>query len=62
MEGVFFTPWALADYSGTSGQNQTEAQWVAYRLVARGQGLLVIKPEFGRAVTFNFDPRTTLIR
>ena len=62
MEGVFFTPWALADYSGTSGQNQTEAQWVAYRLVARGQGLLAIKPEFGRAVTFNFDPRTTLIR
>ena len=62
MEGVFFTPWALADYSGTSGQNQTEAQWVAYRLLARGQGLLVIKPEFGRAVTFNFDPRTTLIR
>ena len=62
MEGVFFTPLALVDYSGKGSQNQTEAQWVADRLLARGQGQLVIKPSFGRAVIFPTTPRTTLIR
>ena len=62
MEGVFFMPWATADYSGGSGQNQTEAQWVADRLVARGKGQLEIVPSFGRAVTFDLNPRTTLVR
>jgi hypothetical protein len=62
MEGVFFTPLALAEYSGTSNQNQTKAQWVADKLLARGQGLLVIQPEFGRAVLFPTTPRTLLIR
>ncbi len=62
MEGVFFTPLALADYSGQGSQNQTEAQWVADKLLARGQGQLVIRPEFGRAVEFPILPRTTLIR
>jgi hypothetical protein len=62
MEGVFFTPWATGEYAGTSGQNQTKAQWVADKLVARGQGQLVIQPEFGRAVEFPISPRTVLIR
>ena len=62
MEGVFFTPLATADYAGTAGQNQTKAQWIADKLVARGQGVLVIQPEFGRAVEFPVSPRTTLIR
>lgn len=52
MEGVFFTPFAEADYAGTSGQNQVRAQFVAYTLHARGQGTLVVAPEFGRSVQF----------
>lgn len=61
MEGVFFTPRATGDYSGTSGQNQTDAQWVAYRLVARGQGRLVIRPSEDRGIALG-NPVTTLIR
>ncbi len=62
LEGVFFTPLATADYSGASGQNQTNAQWIADRLTARGSGLLVVQPAFGRAVEFPQAPRTTIIR
>jgi hypothetical protein len=61
MEGIFFTPRAIADYSGTSGQNQTKAQWIAYRLVARGQGFLIIQPDVDRGIPFG-DPGTMLIR
>lgn len=61
MEGVFFTPLATGDYSGTSGQNQTKAQWIADRLVARGQGTLVIQPAKDRGIPFG-NPVTTLIR
>ena len=61
MEGVFFTPLATADYSGTSGQNQTNAQWIADRLLARGQGTLVVRPAIDRAVPSGL-PITTLIR
>jgi hypothetical protein len=61
MEGVFFTPRAAADYSGTSGQNQTNAQWIAYRLLARGGGILVVRPAVDRAVPTGL-PVTTLIR
>jgi hypothetical protein len=52
MEGVFFTPLATADYAGTSDSNQTKAQWIAYRLLARGGGTLVVRPADGRAVEF----------
>ena len=62
LEGVFFTPLATADYVGTSGQNQTNAQWIADRLTLRGSGMLVVQPAFGRAVEFPQAPRTTLIR
>jgi hypothetical protein len=62
MEGVFFSPQATADYSGTADQNQTKAQWIADKLIARGQGVLVVQPEFGRAVEFPVAPQTTLIR
>ena len=61
MEGVFFTPLATADYSGTSGQNQTDAQWIANRLVARGQGALLIRPATDRSVSLG-GPSTDLIR
>ena len=62
MSGVFFTPLALADYSGTGGQNQTDAQFIADRLVARGQGQLVVAPVFGHSVEFNPPPRSVLLR
>jgi hypothetical protein len=62
MEGVFFTPWARADYSGTSGQNQTVAQWVAHSLEAHGQGKLEITPKFDFPVTQPEGARTTIIR
>lgn len=62
MVGVFFSPWATADYSGTSGQNQTDAQWVADKLVARGQGKLVVTPKFEFPFKVDSSPRTVLIR
>jgi hypothetical protein len=52
LEGAFFTPFAQVEYAGTSGQNQVRAQFIAYRLYARGQGTLVVSPEVGRAVEF----------
>jgi hypothetical protein len=52
LEGAFFTPFAQAEYAGTGGQNQTKAQFIAYRLHARGQGTLIVSPEVGRAVEF----------
>jgi Flp pilus assembly protein TadG len=62
MEGVFFSPWATAEYTGGSGQNQVEAQFIADKLDAGGQGVLVVAPAFGRAVEFPIDPQTTMIR
>jgi hypothetical protein len=62
MEGVFFSPWALADYAGTAGQNQTDAQWVADKLVARGQGQLIVTPKFEFPFKIDAVPRTTIIR
>ena len=52
LEGVFFTPFAQAEYAGTAGQNQVRAQFVAKSLHARGQGTLVVAPEAGRSVDF----------
>lgn len=62
MSGVFFTPLALADYSGTSGQNHTDAQFIADKLVARGQGKLEVAPIFGHAVGIRPPPVTVLLR
>ena len=59
MKGVFFTPLATGEYSGTGGQNQTKAQWIADKLVARGQGILESLLEFDRAVEFPVSLRTT---
>lgn len=61
MEGVFFTPLATGDYSGTSGQNQTDAQWIADKLVARGQGTLLIRPSVERGISLG-NPAVNLIR
>ncbi|MCZ6460776.1 MAG: hypothetical protein O6705_00895, partial [Actinobacteria bacterium] len=62
LEGVFFTPLAQAEYAGTAGQNQIHAQFVAYRLHARGQGLLAVAPGLGRTVEFPLPPESMLIR
>jgi hypothetical protein len=62
MIGVFFTPLATANYSGSSAQNQTDAQWVADKLVAHGQGKLTIEPLFDFPVKRDNTPRTALIR
>ncbi len=62
MEGVFFSPRATAEYSGGAGQNTAKAQWIADRLVATGQGVLHVRPEFGRHVDFPVPPQTILIR
>jgi len=61
MEGVFFMPFARVDYSGTSGQNQTNAQWIAHSLTARGGGNLVVRPAVDRSVPTGLLV-TTLIR
>ena len=55
-------PWATAEYQGTSGQNQTDAQWVAHRLVATGGAALVVTPKFEFPFKVDTTPRTTLIR
>jgi hypothetical protein len=62
MEGVFFTPLATVIYTGQGTQQQVNAQFIADKLKAGGNGVLVIAPEFGRAVSFPVEPQTTLIR
>ncbi|RPI24426.1 MAG: hypothetical protein EHM57_02745 [Actinobacteria bacterium] len=62
MGGVFFTPWATAEYSGGAGQNQVRAQFIADKLNASGNGALFVAPEFGHAVQFPVEPQSVLIR
>jgi hypothetical protein len=62
MVGVFFMPWATAEYQGSSGQNQTDAQWVAHRLLATGGAALVVTPKFEFPFKVDSVPRTTIIR
>jgi hypothetical protein len=62
MEGVFFVPIVTVEYAGQGEQQQTKAQFIADKLHARGQGLLVVAPLVGRAVDLTAVPRTTLIR
>jgi hypothetical protein len=62
MEGVFFTPWATATYTGNGIQQQTDAQWVAHRLQVSGNGVLTITPKFEFPVKVDGTPRTILIR
>jgi hypothetical protein len=61
MEGVFFMPLAKAIYTGSSGQNQTNAQWIADKLEAAGGGQLVVRPAADRGISFG-GPASTLIR
>jgi hypothetical protein len=60
LRGVFFMPLATASYSGTGGQIQTDAQWLAWRLSVGGGGVLHVSPSVG-ALPARSD-RSTLIR
>jgi len=62
LEGIFFVPWATVEYAGQSSQIQVSAQFIAYRLWARGQGALVLKPEIGRAQPIDPPVVSVLIR
>lgn len=62
LEGVFFAPWARIKYSGNGAQQQVEAQFISRSLSTEGQGLLVVRPSFDRAVLFPSSPQTHLIR
>jgi hypothetical protein len=61
MEGIFFMPWATASYQGNGDMQQTNAQWIAWRVSAGGNGALRIAPPVGNALTFR-DHMTILIR
>ena len=62
LDGVFFAPEALIAYQGNGGQSQVSAQFIARRLTVGGNGTLVVRPSWERAVLFPFDPQTDLIR
>jgi Flp pilus assembly protein TadG len=62
LEGVFFAPWARITYRGNGAQQQVEAQFISRTLSTTGQGRLVVRPEFDRAVLFPSSPQTRLIR
>lgn len=62
LEGVFFAPWATIGYQGSGSQVQVAAQFIARRLDVGGNGILVVRPGFDRAVLFPFDPQSQLIR
>lgn len=58
MEGIFLHPLATGDYPGTSDQNQTDAQWIADKLIARGQGTLLIRPSVERGISLGYRSST----
>ncbi|HUG31866.1 MAG TPA: Tad domain-containing protein [Acidimicrobiia bacterium] len=60
LRGIFFMPRATASYSGTGGQIQTDAQWLAWRLEVGGGAVLRIAPSEGSLPAF--ADRSTLIR
>ncbi|HEX6302516.1 MAG TPA: hypothetical protein VF148_18860 [Acidimicrobiia bacterium] len=61
MAGIFFMPWATASYQGNGVMQQTNAQWIAWRVSVGGNGALRIAPPVGNALEFR-DHMTILIR
>ena len=61
MNGIFFMPWATASYTGNGDMQQTNAQWIAKKVSASGNGALRIAPPVGDALEFR-DHMTILIR
>lgn len=62
LRGTFFAPWAEIAYSGNGSQDQAEAQFIARRLSASGNGTLVVRPNYSRAVKWPPVPESRLIR
>ncbi|NND02574.1 MAG: hypothetical protein HKN91_07290 [Acidimicrobiia bacterium] len=62
LEGVFFAPWATIVYTGLGGQEQVDAQFISRKLEAKGNGLLVVRPNFDRAVLVPNQLEIELIR
>lgn len=62
MEGVFFTPLATGQYTGNGGLAQVNAQWIADKLWLGGNGTLVVRPQYGRAVQPPGIPGTKIVR
>jgi hypothetical protein len=60
LSGVFFMPRAIASYSGSGVQDQTDAQWLAWRLSVGGGAILKISPSQGALPALS--DRSTLIR
>lgn len=58
LEGVFFAPWAQVLYQGNGIQQQVSAQFISRTLKSQGQGQLIVRPRFDRAVLF---PETVVI-
>ncbi|HEX9713021.1 MAG TPA: Tad domain-containing protein [Actinomycetota bacterium] len=52
LEGVFFAPQARIDYSGSGAQDQQTAQFISYRLIARGNGALLLAVDPERSIPF----------
>ena len=52
LEGVFFAPWARVTYQGNGVQQNVDAQFVVRKLSSSGQGILVVRPRYERAVLF----------
>lgn len=62
LEGVFFAPWARISYTGNGAQSQVKAQFIARALSTSGQGTLIVRPGFDRAVLIPATPQSRLIR
>lgn len=62
MEGVFFTPLATGQHTGNGGLAQVNAQWIADKLWLGGNGTLVIRPQYGRAIEPPKAQGSTLVR
>ena len=62
LEGVFFTPLARVVYRGIGAQDQVDAQFIARKLQSTGQGFLIVRPEYDRAVLFPDSLAIQLIR
>lgn len=62
LEGIFFAPWAKIVYTGLGGQEQVDAQFISRKLEAKGNGLLVVRPSYDRAILVPNEVLIELIR
>jgi hypothetical protein len=55
LQGIFFSPKAMALYRGSGGQVQVKAQFVTRKLNVSGNGILVVSPRYNSAVLIPED-------